>query len=57
MIELPAKELEFLSCFLEPEPISQDQQRFNDHSEEEENKKREHEARMTQKKLEEEKAR
>ncbi len=37
--------------------MSADQQRLLDQAEEEENKKREHEARMAQKKLEEDKAR
>jgi len=42
---------------LEPEPIYQEQQRLLDLAEEEENKRREHEAKMAQKKLEEERAR
>jgi hypothetical protein len=40
-----------------PTPISHEQQRILDQAEEEDNKKREHEARMAQKKLEEEKER
>ena len=42
---------------LEPEPISMDELRNMHAQEEEENKKREQEARLAQKRLEEEKAR
>lgn len=56
--EIPEDQVkDFLKVRLEPEPISQEQQRQLDMAEEEENKRREHEARMAQKKLEEEKAR
>lgn len=56
-LELPSAALETLKARLEPEPISAEQQRALDTQEEEENKRREHEARMAQKKIEEEKAR
>jgi len=45
-IEIPHQELDTLKIKLEPEPISFEAQRLMDIAEEEENKKREHEARM-----------
>jgi hypothetical protein len=45
-IEIPQQELDTLKIKLEPEPISQEQQRIMDIAEEEENKRKEHEARM-----------
>lgn len=56
--ELPEDQMrDTLKFKIEPEPISADQQKQLDIAEEDENKRREHEARMAQKKLEEEKAR
>jgi len=56
--ELPEEQMrDTFKYKLEPEPISQEQQRLLDLAEEEENKRREHEAKMAQKKLEEERAR
>jgi hypothetical protein len=49
--------LDYMKATKKPTPISHEQQRTLDQAEEEENKKREHEARMAQKKLEEEKER
>ena len=46
VLELPAAQLETLKARLEPEPISFEQQRILDTQEEEDIKKREHEARM-----------
>lgn len=57
MNEIPAKEMVYLRWFIEPEPISAEQQRTLDQQEEEENKRVEHETRMRQKALEEKKAR
>ena len=54
---LPDEEKEFKMILFEPEPISMDQLRQMHAIEEEENKKREQEARLAQKRLEEEKAR
>jgi len=53
----PQNNLDYLKATKKPIPVSADQQRLLDQAEEEENKKREHEARMAQKKLEEDKAR
>ena len=47
----------FFEVMYEPKPISADEQHALDNAEEEANKKREHDARLAQKKLEEEKAR
>jgi hypothetical protein len=44
--ELPPKEQAFLRYYIEPEPISAEQQRYLDLAEEEENKKIEHDTRM-----------
>ena len=57
MNELPPKEQQYLRWYLEPEPVSAEQQRLLDQQEEEENKRVEHETRMKQKALEEKKAR
>jgi hypothetical protein len=54
---LPDDEKEFCMILMEPEPISMDELRNMHAQEEEENKKREQEARLAQKRLEEEKAR
>lgn len=54
---LPDDEKEFCLIFYEPTPISMDDLRNMHAQEEEENKKREQEARLAQKRLEEEKAR
>jgi len=54
---LPDDEKEFVLILMEPEPISMDELRNMHAQEEEENKKREQEARLAQKRLEEEKAR
>jgi hypothetical protein len=54
---LPDDEKEFCMILFEPEPISMDDLRNMHAQEEEENKKREQEARLAQKRLEEEKAR
>jgi len=43
---LPPKEQPYLRYYVEPEPISAEQQRLLDQQEEEENKKVEHETRM-----------
>ena len=49
--------LDYIKATKKPTPISFEQQRLLDQAEEEDNKKKEHEARMAQKKLEEEKER
>ena len=54
---LPDDEKVFCAITYEPEPISMDELRNMHAAEEEENKKREQEARLAQKRLEEEKAR
>ena len=54
---LPDDEKDFCVVTYEPEPISMDELRNMHAAEEEENKKREQEARLAQKRLEEEKAR
>jgi hypothetical protein len=43
---MPAEEKEYVRVYVEPTPISAEQQRIMDANEEEENKKKEHEARM-----------
>jgi hypothetical protein len=53
---LADSEKQFVFQYFEPKPISTEEQKQLDIAEEEENKRREHEARMAQKKLEEEKA-
>lgn len=55
--EVPAAKLELFYHTCEPIPISRQQQQELDDKEEKENKERETEARLAQKKLEEEKAR
>lgn len=56
-LDLPEQQLEYLKARIEPIPVSAEQQKSLDIAEEEENKRKEHEARMAQKKIEEEKAR
>ncbi len=57
LIEMNSNQLDNLRYYIEPEPVSAEQQRLLDFQEEDENKKLEHETRMKQKALEEKKAR